>query len=276
MTEFAFKRYENRSDDPDEDRRGVHRKTDLFNYYPDGFTLFSHGNGPGQYLNDFVFVKVPQITFAQAQAADYRKAWRDDLDYEVTATRPLQGEYDIRVFEKNAGAINQNAIAGVKATKIRNYLLAWGCSNFALSETDGSFTFSLWDAVRSANFWEVPLLVFAGLSFQLNSYSSTTGVGNITVTVPVEVNPAEVIHRIEMQGGTVTVAIHPNYTFIINRDDILTKFKSDVKQRLEQVYMRHRYGISQTDHDAIVAAGGIVQLNRNQFLSKLIDKMAAT
>ena len=280
--EFLLKRSDYTNSDPDKDRRGVHKKTDFINYKPDGFSDFSHGNGPGSYLTDFVIVKVPEISFAEAEASDHRKLWKDDFGYEITATRPAQGQYDIRIYEKNAGAIGQNHIAGDKATKVREYLLAWGCSNFALSATDGSFTFSLWDAVRSANFWGVPL-IGTKVSFTLNSYSGATGTGNITVTAiegqwgdQTEIQIAQTItHRITGKGGTVVSQVYPNFVFTIERSDILTRFRADVKRRIEQTYLRHQYGISQADHDAIVAAGGIVTWTKAEFLSKLINKMAA-
>jgi len=177
MAEFLLKRNDYTHADPEKDRRGVHKKTDICNFKPDGFSLFP--NGPGSYLNDFIFICVPDLYIAEA---NFREAWKDNFDYEIVATRPAQGEYDIRIFEKNAGAINQNAIAGVKATKIRDYLQAWGCSDFGMSETDATFTFSLWDAVRSTNFWDVPLIA-TKVTFALNSYSGATGIGNITVAV---------------------------------------------------------------------------------------------
>jgi hypothetical protein len=281
MAEFLFKRNDYTHADPEKDRRGVHKKTDFINWKPDGFSDFSHGNGPGSYLADFVIVKVPGITLAEAEANDNRRPWRDDFDYEIVAERKAQGEYDIRVFEKNAGAINQNAIAGVKATKIRDCLQAWGCSDFGMSETDATFTFSLWDAVRSTNFWDVPLIA-TKVSFALNNYSGATGIGNITVTAiegqwgeQTETQIAQTITRkIQEKGGTVISQVYPNFVFEIERSDILTRFKADVKRRMEQTYMRHQYGISQADHDAIVAAGGIVTMTRAEFLGKLIDKMA--
>ena len=281
MAEFLFKRNDYTHSDPEKDRRGVHKKTDFINWKPDGFSDFTHGRGPGSYLADFVIVKVPGITLAEAEASDHRKIWKDDFDYQIVATRPAQGEYDVRIFEKNTGTTNVNAIAGTKATKIRDYLLAWGCSGFSLSATDASFTFSLWDAVRSANFWETPL-IGTKVTFVLNSYSGTTGIGNITVTpiegqwgTSTETQIAQTITRkITEKGGTLISQIYPNFIFEIERSDILTRFRADVKQRLEQTYMRHQYGISQADHDAIVAAGGIVTMTKAEFLGKLIDKMA--
>jgi len=281
MAEFLFKRNDYTHTDPEKDRRGVHKKTDFINWKLDGFSDFTHGNGPGSYLADFVIVKVPGITLAEAEVSDHRKSWKDDFDYEITATRPAQGEYDVRVFEKNAGAINQNAIAGTKATKIRDYMIAWGCSNFSLSATDVTFTFSLWYAVRSANFWDTPLIA-TKVNFTLNSYSGATGIGNITATVvegqwdtQTEAQISQTITRkIQEKGGTIISQVYPNFVFEIKRSDILTRFRADVKRRLEDTYMRHQYGISQADHDAIVSAGGIVTWTKAEFLGKLIDKMA--
>jgi len=281
MAEFLLKRNDYTHADPEKDRRGVHKKTDFINWKPDGFSDFSHGNGPGSYLADFVIVKVPEISLSEAEASDHRKAWKDDFDYEIIATRPNSGEYDIRIFEFNPGATNANAIAGVNATRIRDYLIAWGCSGFSLSATDATFTFSLWDAVRSANFWETPL-IGTKVSFVLNSYSGATGIGNIMVTpiegqwgTQTELQISQTITRkILERGGTVISQIYPTFVFEIKRSDLLTRFRADVKRSMEQTYMRHQYGISQTDHDAIVSAGGIVTMTRAEFLGKLTDKMA--
>jgi hypothetical protein len=297
MTEFIFKKSDYTHPDPDEDRRGVHKMTDFINHKPDGWR--DHPNwAASSYPKDFIVIACPEIPYAEARASDHRKSWRDDFDYQIVATRPAQGEYDIRVFEKNAGAIGQNHIAGVKATKVRDYMAAWGCSNFALTATDASFTFSLWNAVRSPNFWDVPLFG-TKVTFVLNSYSGATGIGNITVAVnqaawlPMQkVDPAtqllrdmtqeeievqigdQITRKIAEKGGTVISQVYPNFVFEIERSDILTRFRADVKRRMEQVYTRHQYCISQADHDAIVAAGGVVTWTRAEFLSKLIDKMA--
>jgi len=276
MAEFLLKRFDYTHADPDKDRRGVHKKYDICNFKPNGFSLFP--NGPGSYLNDFIIIRVPDLDISEA---NFREAWKDNFDYEIVATRPAQGEYDVRVFELNAGAINQNAISGVKATKIRDYLTAWGCSAFGMTETDATFTFSLWDAVRSENFWNVPL-IGTKVTFTLNGYSGVTGIGNITVT-PIEGQWGDqteqqisqtITRKITEKGGTVISQIYPNFVFEIERSDILTRFRADVKQRMEQTYMRHQYCISSSDHDSIISSGGIVTWMKAEFLGKLIDKMA--
>jgi hypothetical protein len=279
VAEFLFKRSDYTHSDPEKDWRGVHKKTDIINYKPDGWS--SHPNwAASSYPKDFIVIKVPEITFAEAEASDHRKPWKDDFDYQVVATRPARGEYDLRIFEKNPGASNQNAITGAKVTKVRNYLTAWGCSNFSLTATDANFMFSLWNAVRSASFWEVPL-IGTKVSFALNSYSGTTGIGNITATAiagqwgdQTEIQIGNlIVGKITERGGMMLSQIYPNFIFTIDRAILLARFRADVKFRTEQIYIRHQYSISQADHDTIIAAGGIVTITKAAFLSKVINKM---
>lgn len=304
MAVFMFKKYEYTHSDPEKDRREVHKKLDFGNFKPDGFLDFSHGNGPGDYLDHFIFIQCPEISYAEAQAYNHRRPWKDDFDYEIVGNRPAQGEYDVRVFEKNIGASNQNAITGAKLIKVKHYLDGWGCSNYSYTATDASFTFSLWNAVRSFRFWKAPLIA-TRIDFTLNSYTSASGLGDITATViesgwppmprtgkagfdivPTSVSgfteidipelriTKQVSKRIVDNGGTIVSQSYPNFNFTITRATVLSKFKQDVKLRAQKYYMRHRFCISQADYDAVVAAGGIVTITKAQFLSKIIDKMA--
>jgi hypothetical protein len=83
-----------------------------------------------------------------------------------------------------------------------------------------------------------------------------------------------IVHKIIEHEGTVISQIYPNFVFEIDRSSVLAQFRSDVKRKIEDIYIRHQYCISQADHDAVVAAGGMVTITKAQFLSKLIDKMA--
>ena len=270
--ELLVRAMDNHHDDPDKDRRGSYKKG-----YPVLVMPLDTKWGSKERPPKFIVVRCEATSITPEQIQAWLSPWKDDLDYEVVAERPVQGEYDIRIFEKNAGAINQNAIVGVKATRVRNYLLAWGCSNFALSETDGSFTFSLWDAVRSANFWDVPLLALNGIVFSLNSYNSQTGVAEIDINYEqTQIKPAMVASKIEEQGGTVLSAGALNCVFTINRSDILSRFRADVKRRLEQVYMRRQYYFLPSQVDAVIAAGGRITVTKAQLVSALQNKLAET
>jgi hypothetical protein len=287
MAEILIKVRDYINVDPEKDRRGVHKRGDIINIKPDGWSAGEHWHQSAYHPSQgkFVVVKVPGLTVEEIIHA--REPWKDDFDYQIVATRPASGQYDIRIFEKNPGALNQNSISVAKATKVRDYLLDWGCSNMSLGTHDASFTFSLWNAVRSKNFWEVPN-ISERVTFVLNSYSATTGVGSITTTVvqtawgsfenktQAEIEKqigGQMDMHIQMRGGTVTSVVYPAFTFTIERSAILSKFREDVKQRLEQVYTRHQYHVSDADVDAVIAAGGVVTLTKTQVLAKLKDKM---
>lgn len=275
LRRFLVINFDCTNSDPNKDRMGCRKRgmVDAVFTAPKMFT------GRQEKLPKFVIVECDLTDEELDSIHGMRKVWQDDLDYEVLpSSQPAQGVYDVRVFELNPGAINQNAIVGVKATRIRDYLIAWGCSNFSLSATDASFTFSLWDAVRSPNFWGVSALVLAGYSFQLNSFDPDQGIGNITVTLPLETEP-EVINRqvlqatrrIEERGGTVVSVNYPAITFTLERNNILTKFRADVKKRVQQVYMYQQHRFNQTIMDAAGAAGGTITLTKAELLAGIRD-----
>jgi hypothetical protein len=228
-------------------------------------------------LPKFVIIECPEIVSRSEVLA--REVWRDSFDYEILDTRPAQGEYDVRVFEKNPGASGQNAISGAKATKINGFLTRWGCENISIGTSDITFTFNLWNAVRSPEFWSVSAMQLANMSFDLVSYAN--GVGTINVTTLTQTEPKAIAdmdrmvqRRVEGRGGTVTVFAHPVYTFTIERNEILTRFRQAVKQSAERIYMYQRYRFSKSIMDAAEAAGGSLTLTKSELLAALVDKMA--
>lgn len=267
--EFLVRNFDSTNPDEELDRSGCRKRGMIDAVMPDG-----HPWGTQERLPKFVVIR---CDLTQAEIDSYqglRKVWRDELDYEVVATRPAQGDIDLRIFERNPGAINQNAIVGIKATRIRNYLSAWGCSNFSLSETDAAFTFNLWAAARSANFWNVPVDVMAQLSFALVSYASATGIAKIKIKIPESMKLEVVESKVSEYGGTITAVALPDITFALNRDTIIQKFREDVKQRTEKTYMYQRHRIRSSVMDQIVVAGGTATLTKAQLVAAIRDMAA--
>ena len=77
MAEFIFKRFDYTHIDPEKDRSVVHKKGDLVNYKPDGWSD-TPGWGQSQYPVKFVVVKCPGISMEEAEAAGYRDALVND------------------------------------------------------------------------------------------------------------------------------------------------------------------------------------------------------
>jgi hypothetical protein len=269
MTEFIFKKDLFTNADPEKDRRGVHKPGDCVGYRPDGWSA-----GPNwaasKHPERFVVIKCPGITLAEAQAADYSKGWKDNFDYEILSQNATQGLYTVRVFETNVSLTGKNAMT---REKVEAWLMRWGCSNISVTTSSVQFDFALWAAVRSEGFWNIPLLG-TKVSFSLNSYNSTTGVGNITATlIDPSIRIVDTARKIEEQGGIVGTITETTIQFTIERSVVLQHFRDDVKRRLETTYKRHQHSISITDLDAVVSAGGIVTVSRSVFLSKIINHL---
>jgi hypothetical protein len=108
----------------------------------------------------------------------------------------------------------------------------------------------------------------------LNSYSSATGVGNITVTVQEAADPRMVRSKVTKRKGTITVEAHPSYTFTINRDDLIANFRQDVKRKAEETFMYQQHRIIASVMDQIEAAGGVATLTKAQLVAAIRDMAA--
>jgi len=315
MAEFIFKKSHYVNADEEKDRRGVHKKGDFVNWKPDGWAA----NWPnvGNYAEAFVCVRCPEVTLAEAETADHRKPWREDFDYEVISAS--QANVTLRVWNKNASPSGR---AAMTREKVEGFLTRWGCTNVSFANQSVTFTFNLWNAVRSSEFWDIDLIA-TKVNFTLVSYNATSRVGRIQVDVveenwnvsPVSIDRSsvppgaflpvgepvvidgktyvsdeflnvwlmltpeeiaekiskQVVRAIESKGGTIVSNVFPQIVFEIERNDIVTRFRQDVKQKAEQVYKRHQYSISEAEVDAIIAVGGIVTMTRAELLGKVIN-----
>jgi len=271
--------------DPVEDRQGVHKKGDIANAKLDGWS--SSPNWPqSQYpysrSGKFVLVKCPEVTIAECIA--WRDNWKDDFAYEILSQNAQQGLYVVRVYELNAGAAGQNNLT---QAKIESFLTGWGCINITFATNSCQFTFSLWNAVRSTSFWERDV---SSVIFTLISYNATTGIGRISANCNAIIEQFVITHaddpqaeakikteierKIPERGGTIIGWTDRTLAFKIERSNILTRFRADVKEKAEQVYIRHRYNVTSADVDAVIAAGGIMTRTRAQLLNQVLDKMA--
>ncbi len=260
--------------DPEKDRRGVHKRGDVINIKPDGWSdhpNWAQSSYPYQRTGKFILIKVPDLTVEEALS--WRDSWKDDFGYEILGTQPAQGRYTVRVFERNPGVSGQNNLTAVK---VQTFLEGWGCTDISFAPNSCQFNFSLWNAVRSPEFWNYPL-VGINFGFTLISYSASTGIGRVQadyVAEPIGPKQEEVLSRILERGGTIISAGPQTVTFEIERSNILQHFRDDVKRKAERTYMRHRHAIPQANVDAVISAGGILTMTRAEFLSKLRDKMA--
>jgi len=115
MAEILIKVADYVNADPVKDRRGVHKRGDVINIKPDGWSdhpNWAQSSYPYQRTGKFILVKCPEITVEEALA--WRDNWKDDFSYEIVSQNPTQGLYVVRVFEQNPGAAGQNNLTREK------------------------------------------------------------------------------------------------------------------------------------------------------------------
>ena len=273
MAQILFRLIDNFHSNPEKDRQGCYKKGYPVSIKPDGWYEGNPNWHQSAYADKtkWIVVEVPDATGEELKS--YIREWRDDFDYEIIATRPAKGEYDVRIYEKNASPSGANAIT---MEKVGTFLTKWGCTGISASSNSVTFTFSLWNAVRSEGFWDVPQISLKG-AFALNSYSN--GVGNITFTVIPDAFPGMtqeqltrvISGRIQMRGGENLVVNYPAFTFDIERSDILTRFREDVKLNGKRTYRRRRFVLPSSLCDTIAAGGGFTSMTKAALAAAIRD-----
>jgi hypothetical protein len=273
MAQILFRLKDNVHADSEKDRRGSYKKGHPVSIKPNGWYEGNPHWAQSAYADKSKWVVVDVTDAMVEELQHYAQSWRDNFDYEIVATRPAQGEYDVRVFESNVSVSGANALT---QTKVESFLTKWGCTAISSTANSVAFTFSLWNAVRSEGFWEVPNIGLKG-AFILNSYVAATGVGNITFTAIPAAFPnmdeakitAMISRKITDRGGTVTNVTYPAFTFEIERSNILTRFRTDVKRRAEGIYRRRQFVLPSTVVDSIATAGGFAQRTKAELLAEI-------
>ena len=248
----------NPNHDAAKDKQAMFKIGDFVIDMPDG-----HPWGKEEGLPHFCVVKVPGLPVETSQ--QYTQSWKDNFDYEIVSSKPAQGQYTVRVFEKN---VSSSGLNGLTREKVETFLNRWRCSNISTTTNSVQFDFSLWDAVRSRGFWEVDFVQIP-ISFVLISYSGSTGIGRIQATVPIEINPEAIIRKILSRGGVIISNEHPIWVFEIERSNILLKFRADVKEKTQRIYKVRQFNISEAAVNAIISAGGIVTRTEAQLIAQI-------
>jgi hypothetical protein len=262
MAEILFKSQSFTNIDPNIDRSGCYKKGYPVVVMPDG-----HIWGTEEGFPKFVIVKCPEITVEQTR--NYINHWRDSFSYAVIATYPAQGRYTVRVTNSSESVTHINAIT---LDKIENYLLKWGCDTISFVPYYVQFDIRLWNMVRSDAFWNVDN-VSSKVIFELISYDSGTGIGRIKATVPIAWPSNQVIGTIIDRSGTIISSAHPVYIFDIERSVVLEKFKMDVKNKIERIYCRRQFYVTEAVVDYIVNQGGIISVTKTQLLNYIKNKL---
>lgn len=277
MAEILLRLKNNTHPDPEKDRQGSYKKGYPVSIKPDGWYEGNPNWSQSAYADksSWIVIKCKEATIEECQ--QYIKPWDDNFDYEIVSSKPATGQYVVRVFETNVSKTGLNSIT---QEKVNTFLTNWGCSNITSAKNSVQFTFTLWSAVRSEGFWNVPYIETKG-SFTLNNYTSASGIGNVTFKILSSawetINEKQITQlingTIQERGGTIISKSYPSFTFEVERSNVLSKFREDVKQGAQRIYKRRQYRISESQADSIASAGGVVTMTKSELISAIKNGM---
>jgi len=268
MAQILFRLQSNSDSDPDIDRM-CYKKGYPVSIKRDGWYEGNPNWSQSAYADktQWVVVDVPDATIEELQT--YIKEWKNNFDYNIISANANQGRYTVKVFEKNVSVSGLNTIT---LAKVEKFLTRWGCSNISTTADSVQFDFVLWNAVRSYGFWQIDFSQ-RPVDFSLVSYSASTGIGRIKITVPLTIDGELVRNKIIQVGGTIVSSEHPIWIFDIERNTIFQHFKRDIKEKAERRFKRRQFRLTESQADAIATAGGIVTRTKAQLASAMINGM---
>lgn len=261
MAELLIKAIDHIHPDPETDRRGAYKKGDIVLVMPDGH---SWGNKEGPPL--FVRVAVPGVTIEQIEA--YTHSWKLAINIEVLSANASTGVYSVRISCSNPGI---SGTANITREQVENYLSSWGATIDAVGTNSVEFTVNLWNTMRSDGFWRADVSL---IGFSLIGYANPIATVDVNISgVLAKWTPQRIAQVIEERGGTVISYNEPIGRFSISRHVVIAAFQADLKEKLEQVFIRRQYYFEPEDVDTALSIGGILELTAQQVLAHVKSKL---
>jgi hypothetical protein len=255
--------------DPEQDRKGLHKKGDIIVVKPDG-----HVWGAGEGLPTFVRVLCPGLDHTLVE--DRVQPWVYNIDFEVLNSNLSIDGFRIRATNLTAGT---SGLAGLTQNQIQVFLNQWNASFVSAANGGVTFDIAIYNAATSEGFWRTNInpIVFTELA-----YNQANGTHDIEVNYSADqrylADPVAAAAAMASQATVVGATVLSNVNGIavvrIERTDVRDRFRSDITQRLG-VYRRHRYHFTEAQVDTVIAAGGSVTVTVPQLTNAVQDRLNA-
>lgn len=198
--------------------------------------------------------------------AVYTVEWARIVDWEVVGSNLSIDGHRLRAFILPE-YVSQSGLNSLTREQVESYLNNWGAKVFSVAPNSVTFDATIANAIKSNGFWGMDV---SGGVFTELSYDQASGLHTTRVTysgIP-GANATNVSEKIVEQGRAVT-AIQPSQsrvTFTCTRTNAFQLFKADVKSKLDGVYARRKWRVTQAAVDAALAGGGSLTVTRDQML----------
>ena len=132
------------------------------------------GEVPSKYLTgrqvppDFGVIR-SDVTPAQVEP--YMKAWRQDLDWQITPLDTAADQWEGQVY--STAVRSRDGRGGITRNQAENYLLAWNMTDMTFTQNRATGNFTVFDLAVSRQFWRGEDIT--DITFQELGYDETTG-----------------------------------------------------------------------------------------------------
>lgn len=235
--------------------------------------VYDHSTyGGAQVLPNFVEIEVADATVAQIRNA-YVIPWHKFLDWEFVSHDYPTDTHSLKTFVRR-DLVSASGLNRMTREAVEQFLDSWGATVASITLGEVNFVASVFSAIESDGFWQMDV---SGGVFTETAYDQTTGLHTVRVTygaIP-GANQNNVAAKIVSRGCTV-VGNQPaqqRMTFTCSRDNVFSLFKESVKEQFDGQYSPYRWRLTQEGIDALVAAGGRLQLTKAQAIAYLRNRL---
>lgn len=226
-------------------------------------------------LPQWIRLTVTGVDVAEAKA--YENQWKTMYDFSIVTHNPAKivGEdivdlYRIDVFSMYPSASNRNVCT---QAQVQDYLERFGMVLKSANTNAIRFDYGVYTTAISEGYLDIDDTIHTLLVFDETDYNQVSGVHTITCDYSAtSFSAAKAQSVIERSGGVMLDNSNDVITYSIQRNDLNAEIKSTFRDKLDSVFERRIYKISDATIDAWVSQGGVVEVAKSTLLLSMIDK----
>ena len=247
--------------DPDKDKAGVYKKGYPVNIRPYPHSGWGYKEGHPYFVQvrvtDGNVEDVENLIATNFGGTSINQSWERKIDFTTVNNNVSIDGWRIKVFASNPGATN---LAGITRAKVESYLNKWNAEIFSTGTNRVTFDVAIYKdgsnnpgALQSEGFWGVDV---SSIVFNETSYNEGTGVHRIEADYSgTSFDSDNVENIVKSRSGIIISNESKVIIFDINRTDVFTYFKSEVKEALERSIYSRQFRVLGSTVDTIISTG---------------------
>lgn len=227
--------------------------------------------GGKQVLPMFGQLVITDATVQQIEDA-YMIPWNKQIDWEFNSHDYPTDTHSLKIYIKPE-FVSASGLNRLTRAQVEQWLNRWGATVDSVSQGEVNFTANVRNAIWSEGFWGHSTAL---VNFDEQAYDPVTGIHSMWADLSLIESMTEAdLAAIIVNHGCVNVKKpkHKTFTFDCSRQTVFGEFKDSVKEALNGQFSVRRWRLNQTALDAIVAAGGSLEVTKGQLAPYLINRI---